>query len=117
MKQSALTAIIFLIFVSTVWAAPPDWAGHWEFTECWPHLDKITSNCIEYRLDIRRVETGYTVDVDADGFQTMRRLQGEGRVDRNALEIIFRSVGEEDLRSDFKPGDILFTLKKQQGGC
>jgi hypothetical protein len=108
-------SFMLLAIESTAWAVPPDWAGQWEFAECWPHLDKVTHNCIEYRMNIRRVGDGYLVDIDMDGFQTIRRLSGEGLVSRNSLEIIFRAVREEDLWSSFNPGDLLLRLKKQRG--
>jgi hypothetical protein len=114
MKRLVFASILFLMG-STAWAAPPDWAGHWEFAECWPHLDTKTHNCIEYSMKVRRTEAGYAVDIDMDGFQTMRRLSGEGRINRNVLEILFRAAREEDMGSRFKPGDLLLILKRQNG--
>jgi hypothetical protein len=108
-------ASVLLIVGTMAWAATQDWTGHWQFDECWPHLSGQMHDCISYRVDIRETGSGYAVDIDLDGFQTMKRLSGDGRLNRDALEILFRATRPDDMGSDYKPGDILLILKKQNG--
>ncbi len=108
-------ASMLLVVGTMAWAATQGWTGHWQFDECWPHLSGQMHDCISYRMDIRETGSGYTVDIDLDGFQTMKRLSGDGRFNRDALEILFRATRPDDMGSDYKPGDILLILKKQNG--
>jgi TonB family protein len=91
------------------------WLGHWEFHECWPMLEGVGANCIQYELFISKVGDKTIADVDVEGFQTDSHIKGRVIVTKNGIKIVFLKIREAGLFDDvYKSGDVLFELSLQK---
>jgi Family of unknown function (DUF5991) len=92
------------------------WAGR--YSASWVSGGKAgdATPVVSYDVTVRRVGERYDVAVSADGFQTMKRMKGEGAVstDGRELAVRFASCEPDDMFqcNGYAKGDTLFTLRR-----
>jgi Family of unknown function (DUF5991) len=93
------------------------WAGR--YSASWVSGGKAgdATPVVSYDVTVRRVGERYDVAVSADGFQTMKRMKGEGAVstDGRELAVRFASCEPDDMFqcNGYAKGDTLFTLRRE----
>jgi hypothetical protein len=77
-----------------------------------------TTPVVEYAIQLRRVREVYRVEICSNGYQTMGRMRGEGRVLGSSLDVTFDACGTDDLYrcSRYKRGERLFSLVRRSDG-
>ena len=93
-----------------------EWLGRWEFSECWPMLQGVGANCIQYEMNISNEGARTIADLDAVGFQTDSHVRGIVKLKKDGIKIVYVKVRESGLFDDaYKAGDGLFDLSSQNG--
>jgi hypothetical protein len=93
------------------------WAG--KYSASWVSGGKAgdATPVVSYDVTVRRADERYDVAVSADGFQTMKRMKGEGAVstDGRELAVRFASCEPDDMFQcrGYAKGDTLFTLRRE----
>jgi len=94
--------------VAPAQSIPDNFIGDWSSTECWKNLSG-GSDCIEYKLHIRKNGSELIATLDGDGFQTLVRLNAKVKRVHDGIEIICAEDRGSGLPK-FKPGVSLFKL-------
>jgi hypothetical protein len=92
--------------------AKNNWLGSWEFVESWTSLDTEVHNSVVYALNIKQIGRRIVVDLDIDGYQSLQRIRGEGKIIKNSIQVFYSGVheGNDNMMDVFKKGDLLFEL-------
>ncbi|QWV92375.1 hypothetical protein KP004_14320 [Geomonas oryzisoli] len=125
-KTKNMKSIILLLFVitmsvlmeTTAWGEAPEWAGDWEFTECWPHLSADTNNCIFYEISIRRdskLRGSYEVTINTNGYMAMQRLQARGIPQGDKVSIRYVKSALDSVGRQYRQNANLLELKYSNG--
>ncbi len=106
--------LLLVALVAPAQSIPENFIGNWSSTECWKNLSG-GSDCVEYKLQIRKSGSELVAELDGDGFQTLVRLKAKVKRVHDGIEVIC----DEDRGSGlpkFKPGVSLFKLLAYREG-
>jgi lysophospholipase L1-like esterase len=121
-KLAAFCVLIFLAAIAialptSAMSAPPsaqskikNFLGNWEFSECWPTIDKSATNCVVYSLRVSPMSEAAIVDIDINGYMSSSSIRAEGKLIGNALRVTYVRDRESGLGKVYENGDILFEL-------
>jgi hypothetical protein len=88
------------------------WYGQYSFEELG---GKNTGMVIGYSLKIYRAGDLTLADIDADGFQTQKRITCSTRVEGRRIHIYFRNYRKDNLFEIYRPGEWLLSLERKGG--
>jgi hypothetical protein len=92
------------------------WTGRWEYSECWQSLNPGQTNCNIYIMKIKPGRRNLIVNINIDGYQSLERIQGIGKVVGNSLNIYFSKQRKGHLSPLYKSRCLLLELRKTEQG-
>ncbi len=98
----------------------PGWAGRYKAAWASPGKAGGVTPVVEYDVAVKGAGARFDVTVAADGFQTSKRMTGEGApsVDGRELTVRFVACGADDMFQcrGYAKGDALFSLRREGQG-
>lgn len=86
------------------------WLGEYTFSEFVPPDQNMY-----YSIVINQDNGQYYAQINIDGFQAMQRLKAQVLGDENYIQLIFEEYLPDNLFEPYDKGDILLSLKKENG--
>ena len=96
--------------------SPLDWAGNWEYSDCWEQPLGGQKECVWYRLRIKRNTNGFAATLKVDGHMAASVIEADIKQKGLAIQIVFKRYIGHHLANEFKPGEVLFELVSNSGG-
>lgn len=134
--MKSLAPVLAVCLIASTWLAPADarenkpaarassstlrvrvteetsWEGAYRFSEDPGRTAGRGPMIAEHTIVIYKRGDNLIADIDADGYQTIRRLRCDAKISGSRLTLYFSSYREDNGFTPYKKGQILLTLER-----